>query len=78
MKYNVNNRMLVFSSDEEASRFHDQLTSAMRMLMLKVGNDGPTSHEEDVRLTQEFFDQYSMLAKTLRCLRAHMVREMEG
>jgi hypothetical protein len=78
MKYNVKDKMLVFASDEEASRFHDQLTSALRNLMLKAGNDGPTSHEEDVKLTQEFFDRYSVLAETLRRLRVHMVRGMEG
>jgi hypothetical protein len=77
LKYNVKDRMLVFASDEEASRFHDQLTSAMRNLMLKAGHDGPTSHEEDVKLTQEFFDRYSVLAETLRRLREHMVREMD-
>jgi aspartate/tyrosine/aromatic aminotransferase len=77
MKYNVKSRMLEFSSDEEVSRFHDQLTSALRRLMLSVGENGLTSHEEDVRLTNEFFEQYSELAETLRRLRSHMVREME-
>lgn len=76
MKYHVKNKMLMFSSDEEVSRFHDQLTSAMRNLMLNVGNDGRTSHEEDARLTREFFDQYSVLAETLQKLRSHMAREM--
>ncbi|MGC2167315.1 MAG: hypothetical protein WA632_15025 [Gallionella sp.] len=78
MKYNVKSKMLMFSSDEEVSRFHDQLTSALRNLMLNVGNDGHTSHEEDVRLTNEFFDKYSVLAETLQRLRSHMVREMEA
>jgi len=78
MKYNVKDKMLEFASDDEASRFHDQLTSALRNLMLKAGNDGPSSHEEDVKLTQEFFDRYSVLAETLSQLRAHMAREMEA
>ena len=77
MKYNVKDRMLAFSSDEEASRFHDQLTSALRIVMLNTGSDKATSHEEDVRLTQEFFERYSVLAETLRRLRAHMMHEME-
>ncbi len=78
MKYNVKGKMLTFSSDEEVARFHDQLTSAMRNLMLHVGNDGHTSHEDDVRLTREFFEQYSELAETLQQLRCHMAREMEA
>ena len=36
MKYNSKNTMLAFSSDEEVSRFHDQLTDALRMVMLKA------------------------------------------
>jgi len=77
MKYDSKNKMLAFSSDEEVSRFHDQLTDAMRMLMLKAGSNGATSKEEDVKLTQEFFDRYSALAETLRRLRAHLAREAE-
>jgi hypothetical protein len=77
MKYNVKGKMLVFSSDEEVTLFHDQLTGALRELMLKVGSDTPASHEEDVRLTNEFFEHYSLLAETLRRLRSHMAREME-
>jgi hypothetical protein len=78
MKYNVKDRLLMFSSDEEALQFHDQLTSALRTLMLNVGGNGPTTHEEDTKLTQDFFEQYSVLAETLRRLRAHMVSEIEG
>jgi hypothetical protein len=77
MKYNVKGKMLVFSSDEEVTLFHNQLTVALRELMLKAGSNGPASHEEDVRLTNEFFEQYSVLAETLRRLRSHMVRETE-
>jgi hypothetical protein len=75
MKYDSKNKMLAFSSDEEVSRFHDQLTDAMRMLMLKGGGDSATSREEDAKLTQEFFDRYSALAETLRRLRAHLPRQ---
>ena len=78
MKYNLKDKMLTFSSDEEAMRFHDQLTSALRIVMLNTGGDKATSHEEDVRLTQEFFERYSVLAETLRRLRVHMAHEMEG
>jgi len=78
MKYNVKDKMLVFASDEEASRFHDQLTSALRIVMLNTGGDKATSQEEDIRLTREFFDRYSVLAETLRRLRIHMMHEMEG
>jgi hypothetical protein len=77
MKYNSKNKMLAFSSDEEVSRFHDQLTDALRMLMLKTGGDEATSQEEDLRLTKEFFDRYSVLAETLSSLRAHLPREAE-
>ncbi len=75
MKYNSKNKMLVFSTDEEVSRFHNQLTDAMRMLMLKTGGDKATSQEEDLRLTKEFFDRYSALAESLSALRAHLARE---
>ena len=78
MKYDAKNKMLAFSSDEEVSRFHDQLTSAMRIAMLNTGGDKAASPEEDIRLTREFFDRYSVLAEMLRRLRAHMAREMEG
>jgi hypothetical protein len=77
MKYNSKNKMLAFSSDEEVSRFHDQLTDAMRMLMLNTGSDKATSQEEDLRLTKEFFDRYSALAETLSRLRAHLTREAD-
>jgi hypothetical protein len=74
MKYNSKNKMLTFSSDGEVSGFHDQLTEALRTLMLKTGGDKATSKEEDVKLTREFFERYSVLAETLRCLRAHIQR----
>jgi hypothetical protein len=68
--------MLVFSSDEEVSKFHDQLTDAMRTLMLNTGGDKATSKEEDMKLlTQEFFERYSALTETLSRLRAHLARE---
>jgi len=78
MKYNSKNTMLAFSSDEEVSKFHDQLTDAMRMLMLKTGGDATTSKAEDLKHTQEFFDRYSVLAETLSSLRAHLPRKSDG
>ncbi|HSM99033.1 MAG TPA: hypothetical protein VLS47_08475 [Gallionella sp.] len=78
MKYNAKNQMLVFSSDEEVSRFHDQLTGALRMVMLGSGGDKATSREEDMKLTREFFDRYSILAETLSSLRAHLPRKSDG
>ena len=74
MKYNSKNKMLAFSSDEEVSKFHDQLTDALRMVMLKAGGDEATSQEEDLKHTQAFFDRYSVLAETLCRLRAHLPR----
>lgn len=70
--------MLAFSSDEEVSKFHDQLTDALRMVMLQSGGDQTASKEEDMKHTQEFFDRYSVLAETLRHLRAHLPRKSEG
>lgn len=70
--------MLAFSSDEEVSKFHDQLTNALRMVMLKAGNEKASSKEEDLKATQEFFDRYSVLAETLRHLRAHLPRKSDG
>lgn len=78
MKYNSKNIMLAFSSDEEVSKFHDQLTDALRMVMLQSGGDQTASKEEDMKHTQEFFDRYSVLAETLRHLRAHLPRKSEG
>jgi hypothetical protein len=78
MKYNSKNKMLAFSSDEEVSRFHDQLTDALRMLMLNVGSDKAANNEEDLKLTQEFFDRYSALAEALSCLRVHLPRQADG
>ena len=70
--------MLTFSSDEEVSKFHDQLTDAMRMLMLNVGNEESASKEDDLKLTNAFFERFSMLAETLSSLRAHMPRKGNG
>jgi len=78
MKYNAKNKMLAFSSDEEVSRFHDQMTDVMRTVMLSIGNGKATSQEEDLKLTQAFFDRYSILAETLSCLRAHLPRKTDG
>lgn len=78
MKYNSKNKMLAFASDEEVTGFHDQLTDAMRVLMLNFGNGKATSKEEDLKLTQEFFDRYAALAETLSCLRAHLPRKADG
>ena len=70
--------MLAFSSDEEVSGFHDQLTDALRMLMLNIGDNKATSKEEDLKLTQAFFERYAVLAETLSCLRAHLPRKADG
>lgn len=70
--------MLAFSSTEEVSRFHDQLTDALRMVMLKAGGDKTSNKEEDLKHTQEFFERYSVLAETLRHLRAHLPRKSDG
>jgi hypothetical protein len=78
MKYNSKNKMLTFSSDEEVSGFHDQLTEVMRKVMLTIGGDKATSKEEDLRLTQEFFDHYAALTEALSCLRAHLPRKADG
>jgi hypothetical protein len=78
MKYDSKNTTLAFSTDEEVSRFHDQLTDALRIAMLKSGGDKATSQEEDMKLTEEFFDRYSVLAETLRRLRAHIPRKSDG
>ena len=75
MKYNAKNQMMAFSSDEEVSRFHNQLTDAMRMLMLNVGSGETASKEQDLKLTKKFFERYSVLAEALSSLRAHLPRE---
>jgi hypothetical protein len=48
------------------------------MVMLKSGGDKATSQEEDMKLTREFFDRYSILAETLSSLRAHLPRKSDG
>jgi len=73
MKYNSKTKMLEFSSDENVFEFHDQLTELMRFAMSRVG-DNETSEDEALGLTREFFEQYSALSDTLRCLRAHLPR----
>jgi len=78
MKYDYKNTRLAFSSDEEVSRFHDQLTDIMRTVMFNSGADKTISREEDMKLTMDFFDRYSTLAETLRSLRAHLPRKTEG
>jgi hypothetical protein len=78
MKYNTKNKMLTFASDEEVAGFHDQLTEAMRTLMLNVGNGKTTSQAEDLKLTQDFFNHYAALTEALSCLRAHLPRKTEG
>lgn len=78
MKYNSKNAMLAFSSDEEVSKFHDQLTDALRTLMLNIGSGETAGKEEDLKHTQEFFERYSVLAETLSSLRAHLPRKSDG
>lgn len=78
MKYNSKNTMLAFSSDEEVAKFHDQLTEALRMLMLNVGSGETVSKEQGLKLTNEFFDRYSALAEVLSALRAHLPRKSIG
>ena len=73
MKYNSKTKMLEFSSDENVFKFHDQLTELLRFAMSRVGDD-ETSEEEALGLTREFFEQYTALSDTLRCLRAHLPR----
>ena len=75
MKYNSKDKTLAFSSDEEVSKFHDQLTGILRTAMLEVGGNEATSKEEDMKLTKEFFERYSTLAETLNRLRTHLPRE---
>jgi hypothetical protein len=77
MEYNSKNAMLEFSSAEEAYKFHDQLTDALRMVMLSAGYDKTVSPEEDMKKTQEFFERYSLLAETLRHLREHLPRKSD-
>jgi hypothetical protein len=78
MKYDRKNRMMEFSSDEEVAEFHNQLTGIMRAAMLKVGGDEATSRDEDMRLTKEFFERYSVLTEALNRLRAHLSREADA
>lgn len=73
MKYNSKTKMLEFSSDVSVFKFHDQLTEIMRHAMSSVGN-GTASEAELTGLTREFFEQYSALSDTLKCLRAHLPR----
>jgi len=78
MKYNSKNKIVAFSSDEEVSKFHDQLTDILREAMLKVGGDEAHGKEDDMKLTKEFFERYSVLAETLSSLRAHLPREADA
>lgn len=73
MKYNSKTRMLEFTSDENVSKFHDQLTELMRSAMSGVGNE-ETSDDEALKLTLEFFERYSALSDVLSHLRAHLPR----
>jgi hypothetical protein len=86
MKYNSKNKIVAFSTDEEVSKFHDQLTDILREAMLKVGGDEANGKEDDMKLgkeddmklTKEFFERYSVLAETLSSLRAHLPREADA
>lgn len=74
MKYNSKTKMLEFASDEKVSEFHNQLTEIMRYTMSRFGEDKRNEFEA-IRLTRDFFEQYSALSDTLSCLRAHLPRE---
>ncbi len=78
MKYNSKNTMLAFSSDEEVSKFHDQLTDALRIVMLHSGGAEAAAKEDALKYTQAFFERYAVLAETLSSLRAHLPRKSEG
>jgi hypothetical protein len=77
MKYDSRMKVLKFSSDEDVSKFHDQLTELMRFAMSSVGGV-EIREEEAMKLTLEFFDRYSALSDVLRCLRAHLPRGEAG
>ena len=74
MKYNSKTKMLEFMSDESVFAFHEQLTQIMRFVMNRIGEDG-TSDVDAIRLTREFFEQYSALTDALSSLRAHLPRD---
>lgn len=73
MKYDPTTKVLAFESDDDMSRFHDQLTGIMRDAMTQVGNE-ETGDEEASRLTMDFFQRYSALTDALICLREHLPR----
>ncbi len=77
MKYNSKTKMLEFSSDESVFKFHDQLTELLRSAMSMVGSEGMSRNEAE-KLTREFFERYSAMSDTLRCLRAHLPRGETG
>jgi hypothetical protein len=77
MKYNPKNKVLEFSSEDEAALFHNQLTDLMRTAMNGVGSTEATV-EEGSRLTREFFERYAVLTDTLCRLRAHLPRQMDS
>lgn len=77
MKYNPKNKVLEFSSEDEAAQFHNQLTALMRAAMSGVGG-AETTDEEGSRLTREFFERYAVLTDTLCRLRAHLPRQIGG
>jgi len=74
MKFNSKTKTLEFSSDEHVNQFHNQLTEIMRFAMSSVGSE-KLNELEAIRLTRDFFEQYSALSDTLSCLRAHLPRE---
>lgn len=74
MKYNSKTKTLEFLSDEHVYEFHNQLTEILRSAMSNVGGE-KLSEFEAIKLTREFFEQYSALSDTLSCLRAHLPRE---
>ncbi|MDD2914623.1 MAG: hypothetical protein PHP70_04820 [Gallionella sp.] len=76
MKYSPKSKSLDFSSDAEASAFHDQLTELMRIAMSTVG-DSHTSEADASKLTMDFFERYAILTDALCRLRAHMHRKIE-
>jgi len=75
MKFDSANKMLVFISDAEVLKFHDQLTEVLRAAMSAVG-DTETNDNVALKLTTEFFERYSTLTDTLSRLRVHLPRSV--
>jgi hypothetical protein len=75
LKYDPASHTLEFASDEEADRFHTELTALLRVAVTDVSRHGEA--EEGKAAAQAVFKEFASVMRVLNQMRRHLVRHGE-